>query len=324
MRVTNNSSIDLSLAVWLLYDEYDYIDEPNYISVTRLMNPIRQIVLPARIPKENRTSDVEEYIARALGKSLHDSIEKAWLKGKDLSLALMGYPEAVRERVLVNPTAEQLAATKDPIPVYLEQRIIRDFEGYRIGGKYDMVTDGIVKDNKSTSAFSWLYGSRDDEHQLQMSLYRWIDAGEPTPKINHDYGEINYIFTDWSKMSARTNPNYPQRRVLSKPITLLSLDETENWVRNKIAQYERFKTTPEAQLPECTDEELWRSDPKYQYYSDPSKTDGRSTKNFDNLADANSFCIEKGKGIVITRPGEAKRCGYCPAFDACSQKDKYL
>lgn len=64
----------------------------------------------------------------------------------------------------------------------------------------------------------------------------------------------------------------------------------------------------------CTDEELWRSDPQYKYYTDPTKTSGRST-NFDNLADAHRHLAEKGgKGVIITKPGEPKACAYCPAF----------
>lgn len=35
---------------------------------------------------------------------------------------------------------------------------------------------------------------------------------------------------------------------------------------------------PDEEIPECTDEELWRSPTKYKYYSDPNKTSGRSTK----------------------------------------------
>jgi hypothetical protein len=28
--------------------------------------------------------------------------------------------------------------------------------------------------------------------------------------------------------------------------------------------------------------------------------------------------------VVITKPGEPKRCSYCAAFDICTQKDAYL
>ena len=331
MRITNNTGIALPLAVWLLHDEYDYIDEPNYISVTTLMKPLRHIIIPPRIPAAEATPpDVEEYISRALGHSLHDSIEKSWVKGHKRSLKLLGYSDEVINRVLINPTPEELAATKDPIPVYLEQRGFRPFQGYTIGGKFDMVAEGIVQDNKSTSVNSWLFGSRDADYQLQMSLYRWIDAHRPSVglhrRITEDFGRINFIFTDWSKAQARANPKYP-KRVEEKEIWLLSLEETEEWVRKKLSLIQHYRDTPEHLLPECTDEELWRSAPKYKYFSDPEKAkdpSARSSKNFDDLSEAHRHLAEKAKGTIVTVPGEVKRCDYCPAFDGCTQKDRYF
>jgi hypothetical protein len=323
-HITNQGNISLALAVWLLHDEYDYINEEKYISVTGLMKPLRQIILPNRIPPEKRVLDVQDFIASALGKSIHDSIEKAWIKNPGHKLKSLGIPDHIIERVKVNPTLEEVRASNEVIPIYLEQRTIRDFNGYRIGGKFDMVAEGSVQDNKSTSAFAWVAGTRDDDHILQMSLYRWIDSVQEHRKITEDTGAINYIFTDWSKMMARQNPNYPQKRVETKHLPLMSLQETEAWVANKLRLIEQYSMSPESEIPHCTDEELWRSEPQFKYYADPAKTSGRSTKNFPTLAEANLHMSQAGKGIVITKPGEPKRCGYCSAFEGCTQKDQYL
>lgn len=321
MQITNSTGINLALAVWLLHDEYDYVNEPNYISATRLMKPLRHLVLPSRIKEEDRTADVADYISTALGHSLHDSIEKAWKVGYKNSLKLLGYPDKVIERIRINPSKEDLLEDQEIIPIYLEQRAKRVINGYTIGGKFDMVAEGIVHDNKSTSAYTWLYGGRDEEHQLQGSIYRWLNPD----KITADFIRICYIFTDWQKATAKQNPDYPQSRVATKDIPLLSLEETEKFILGKIALFEKYKDTPESSLPECTDEELWRAPPQYKYYSDPTKTNGRSTKNFDNAADARAFQADKGgKGIVITVVGEPKRCGYCAAYPICTQKDKYI
>lgn len=324
MKITNNSNISLSLAVWLLHDEYDYVNEPNYISVTTLMKPLRHIILPRRIPRELVETDVSDFIARALGHSLHDSIEKSWVKGYKRSLALLGYPEAVIDRVRINPTPEELAAIPNIIPIYLEQRakktVTVNGKTWTVGGKFDMVAEGIVHDNKSTSAYTWVYGGRDEEHQQQGSLYRWLNPD----KITEDFIRINYIFTDWQKSQAKQNPNYPQKRVESKDIVLLSEAEVQRWVEWKLQLVMKYWDAPERDIPNCTDEELWMSDPKFKYYADPAKTSGRSTKNFDSLLEANAFKAEKGnKGIIITVPGEPKRCDYCDAFPLCTQKDKY-
>lgn len=326
-RVTNNSNISLSLAVWLLHDEYDYINEPNYISVTGLMKPLRQIIIPPRIPPQEQIEDVEDHIARQMGHALHHSVEHAWIRGYAQSLRKLGIPESVIEKVRINPTDEEVSSDSTIIPIYLEQRAIRDFEGYRIGGKFDMVAEGHVEDNKSTSAWSWVFGTRDEEHILQGSLYRWIDSVQPKPKITEDFMRINYIFTDWQKMLARSKPDYPQKRVAHKDLKLMSLDETENWVRNKLALIAEHRSTPEFMLPECTDEELWRSEPQYKFYLDPNKTDGRATRNFDDIGEARKYQSEEkgGRGVIITKPGEPKRCElYCNAFNGCTQKDQYF
>lgn len=318
--ITNQSDVSLALAVWLLHDEYDYQSMKNYISATSLLKPIRQIILPSRVNSQDRQIDVTDFIARSLGHSIHDSIERAWVKGYERSLKLLGYPGSVISKVRINPTDEERKADPNIIPVFLEQRAFREFMGFTIGGKFDLVTDGIVQDAKSTSAFTWVYDGKDDDYRLQMSLYRWIDAAQPMPRISEDYGRVNFIFTDWQKSSARTNPKYPQKRVAYKDIPLLTLKETEQWVRHKLTQVMDYKQSPESEIPECTDSELWRSDPAYKYYADPAKTSGRSTKNFDNMADARTFQSEKnGKGIIITVPGEAKRCAYCDAAPVCSQ-----
>jgi hypothetical protein len=286
------------------------------------MKPIRHIVLPSRVSSEDRTPpDVEDFIARAMGHSLHDSIEKAWLKNYSRNLRLLGYPEGVVDRVLINPTDEQLAAKEQPIAIYLEQRAMKRIDGYLIGGKYDMVAEGVVNDYKSTTAFTWVHGTRDDEHALQGSIYRWLNP----EKITEDYIRINYIFTDWQRASAKSNPLYPQRRVMHKDIPLLSIEATEKWILDKLAMVKKYQDLPENQVPECTDAELWRSDPVHKYYSDPTKTTGRSTKNFDELSSARVFMVEKGgKGIIKSIPGEPKRCNYCDAFSVCSQKDRYI
>ena len=324
--ITNTSDISLAVAVWLLHDNYDHISQANYISATSLMKPLRHIVLAPRVDRASRPMDVQDFIPRALGNSIHDSIEAAWTNGHARSLKLMGHPDSVIERIKINPTDAEVRGSNSIIPIYLEQRAFREHKGYTIGGKFDMVTDGQVQDVKSTSAYTWLHGGKDADYQLQMSLYRWIDAAQPLPKITEDYGRINFVFTDWQKVAARSNPKYPQQRVEHKEIPLLSLKDTQHWVEAKLALIQKHLDTPEHELPECSDEELWRSDPVFKYYADPTKTAGKSTKNFNNMNDARVYqSSEKaGKGIIKTVPGSPKRCDYCEAFSICTQKDQYF
>lgn len=324
MPITNNLGISLPIAVWLLHDEYDYISADKYISVTTLMKPLKQIALARRVPASKRVSDVSDYISRALGNAIHHAMEKAWEDPKP-KLKLLGFPDSVIDRVLINPSDVELASTPDAIPIYIEQRAYRDIDGWTVGGKFDMVTEGIVNDTKSTSAYGWVFGTRDDEHIQQGSMYRWIDAAQPNPKITEDFMRVNYVFTDWQKALARQNKDYPQKRVEMKEYPLDSLEVTEGFIKSKLQLIEKFIDAPESDMPRCTDEELWRSAPQYKYYKDPSKTSGRSTRNFDSMADAAAFKQEQGNvGVIITKPGEVKRCGYCAAYEVCQQRREYF
>ena len=252
MKFTNNHNVPLALAVWLVADNYDYQDRPDYISATSLMKPLRQLILSARTIQGSLTSDLADYAARVMGNALHDSIEKAWLNNHQKSLALLGYPQQVIDRILVNPSDELVARTKDAIPIYLEQRAFKKVGKWTVGGKYDMVAEGVVHDNKSTSAYTWMNSDKDQDYIIQGSIYRWLN---PT-KITEDFIRVNFIFTDWSRAQARMDPAYPQAKVQAKELPLLSIEETEAWVVAKLAQIDKYWDAKDADIPECTDFEL--------------------------------------------------------------------
>ena len=320
MKITNEKDIALPMAIWLLNDEYDYVNEKHYISVTTLMRPIKQILLPYRIPKESRMMDVSELIASRMGTALHDSIEKAIVHNTPKALKLLGYPDKIIAKVLVNPTEGQLLEVTDPIVLWTEQRKLKKVGKWTVGGKFDLVAEGTVQDYKSTSAYAWVYGGRDDEHSMQLSFYKWLNPNI----ITNNLGVINYVFTDWMKSTAAQNTKYPPSRLMSKNVPLKEPSEIQAYTEKKLNLLEKLWDAPESAMPDCTNEELWMSESKYKYYSNPAKTDGRSSANFDTLLEANTHKATKGVGIVITTPGEPKRCGYCPAYDVCKQKDRYF
>ena len=315
--ITNKEDIPLTLAVWAVDDDYDYVNQENYISVTQLIKPIKQIILGMRVSDED--TDVSDLINAALGTCIHSGIEKAWKFNYKKNLKSLGYSDELINKIKINPKKEDLKNTD--IPIYIEQRNTIKVDDYTIGGKFDMVADGILHDNKSTSVYTWIYGGRDKDYCLQGSLYKLINKDI----IKEDFIRINYIFTDWQKSAATQNEKYPLNRLVCKDIPLLSLEETKKFVEDKIKQIKLYKDSPEEKLPRCTDEDLWRAEPKYKYYADPTKTSGRSTKNFTSLEEANEYKLAKGnKGIVIVVPGEVKRCIYCRAYNICKQRREYF
>lgn len=324
MKITNEHDVSLALAVWLLYDEYDYVDNPKYLSATTLLKPLKQIVMKHRVDFSNESIDVMDFAQASMGTGLHDSIEKAWKLGHKSALKKLGYPDRVVNAVVINPTKEDFDKNPDLIPVYIERRGTKNLKGWLIGGKFDIVTEGLLQDFKSTSTYSWVAGSRDDEHKMQGSIYRWIH----NDVITEDVIRINYIFTDFVKYMAANNPKYPARRIMHKDIPLLSYERTEAWLNEKLQLIEKYWDAPESEIPECTDEELWRTEPQFKYFSDPAKVDvpgARSTKNFDDMISARKFMAEKGgKGAIKVVEGQVKRCEYCAVAPICKQRERYF
>lgn len=320
MKFSNKASVSLPIAVWLARDTYDYVQDPTYLSATTLLRPVRQIVLSKRVP-EGAVSDISDMIASSMGTAIHDGIEAAWVNNHAESLKALGFDDDLVKRVLVNPTKEELAKTPDAIPVYLEQRAIKEIAGFKIGGKYDFVGEGRVNDFKSTSTYTYQHGTKDDDYALQGSIYRWLN---PTI-ITQDDIAIQFIFTDFSKLRAMTEADkgYPPTKVLEHRVPLLSLDETEAFILNKLQAIKQYMDADEVDIPLCTKKELWQGESVFKYFKNPEGK--RATKNFDNRFDAEQRMLDDGSvGIIKEVVGEAKACLYCPAFAACKQKDALI
>lgn len=316
MQITNELNIPLYLAAWLLQDTYDYVDNPKYLSATTLLKPMKEVILSKRLDSLDLSTDLSSMISRGLGSSLHDAVEKSWTEPKRLenALRLMGYSIddfAINEK---NPG--------NKIPVFLEQRRTKDLLGYKIGGKFDFVFNGMLHDLKTTSAYSWIYNDRDDDYRLQGSIYRWLNPDI----ITEDKIRITFIFTDWQASQARSNPSYPQSRIQIKEIDLLSERETEIWIKQRIALYDKEKDLPEDLITPCSAKEMWFSEPVWKYYgndkADPNTT--RATKNFTDPVEAYKYAADKGKGKIVEFIGEPKKCmQYCSAFLLCKQGQSY-
>ena len=315
-KYANTASVPLSLAVFLASDNYDH--DPNTISATSLIKPLRQIVLSARVPEDVTPVDLVNLVPSRMGSAIHDAIERSWKDNYQIALDHLGYPKKVIEKIRINPKPEELQDGQ--IPIYLEQRAYKQVGKFLISGKYDFIGDGRVEDFKSTSTFTAMNNTNDEKYIWQGSIYRWLNPDI----ITKDEMAIQFIFTDWSKAKAMQDPKYPQQRIQQRILPLKSISETDTFVKRKLAQIEQYWDADEKTIPPCTDADLWRSEPVFKYYKNPEKR-SRSTKNFDNRHDAQLRFIEDGSvGIVVEQPGQVTACKYCPAFAACSQKDALI
>ncbi|ANJ20708.1 hypothetical protein RDp07_gp48 [Roseobacter phage RD-1410Ws-07] len=326
-KITNQHHIDLPIAVWLLQNGYNSgaadAPEGELISVTTLMKPTRRLILERQVDYDKEVMDVSDLTASRMGHALHDSVERAWTEGDwEEAMRRLHYPQSVIDRVKINPDPSLIG--EDDIPIYLEQRRFKEVGGIILTGQMDFGINGAYRDVKSTSTFSYTSGSKDQDYILQGSLYRYI-----MPElIWQDKMRIEFIFTDWAKYRAKVDPNYPQARVAHKEYPLMSIEDTEAWVLDKIRDIKKNAKHVKNQdkMVRCNDKELWRQEDTYKYYANPetAKKGGRATKSFDKLADAQLEMNKRGKGTIVTVPGEVKACEYCPAFPVCEQRKEYF
>lgn len=316
--LTNRFNLPMSMAVFLAADDYDgpQVEEGvKIISATSLLKSTRQVVLGFRLPEETFV-DVSDLISSRMGQAYHTAVEYAWLTNLQKSLESLGYPKRLRDAIVVNP--EPGTDIKNKVPVYLEQRAEKKIAGWVISGKFDLIVDGVLEDVKSTSTYTYEKQTNKDKYSQQGSIYKWLNPD----LITSDHIQINYIFTDWTARYT-TKQGYPPLKIHAQKIPLMSVKETENFIKSKLREIDKYLEADEYQIPLCSDDDLWRSEPKWQYWSNPNNK--QATKNFDSLLEANTYLLSKGnKGVVTKKEGEVKACKYCPVFNLCSQKDSLI
>ena len=317
-QYSNQTNLPLPIAVWLAHDTYDR--EAAGLSATTLMRPTRQVILAKRVPPGEGIVDVSGMIKSRIGTAIHDAIEGAWVNDKlDNTLRNLGISDKMIKRVLVNP--ESIPQGKPVIPVYLEKRSEREVLGVKITGKFDFIADGRVHDFKTTSTFAYTSGNKDEDYIMQGSIYRWLNPDI----ITDDMMSIIFIFSDWNKNRYLSDKeNYPPSQITSRDFLLLPEATVQKYVEHKVNELIACEQLDEADLPLCTDKELWRKEDTFKYYKNPAAT-GRSTKNFDSYREAYQRFIDDGSvGRIDTVKGTVQACLYCPAFSLCSQKDALI
>jgi len=321
MAYTNYHNIPLVLAVWLAADHgYDLKRSSHVISATSLMKPTKSLILGNRVQQadnQEHVVDVRDLLPARLGTAVHTAAEVAWLEHRDTALKELGIPDKIIEKIQLNPDTP----SEDPqFDIYLEQRTSRAVGKWVISGKFDFVENGRVKDIKTTKVYNWIKGSNDEKYRIQGSIYRWLNPDI----ITDDYVDILMIFTDWSPWGAKTDKSYPPGNMLVRTLSLMSLEETERWILNRLAEIDRYLDAHQNDIPACTPTELWMDPPKYAYYKDPKQD--RATKLFNTPQEANTRKAQDGitGSKIVKRDTEPKFCKYCEGRTICLQAEGYI
>lgn len=287
MRYTNKRNFPDFVVEWLESDDYDY--DENTISATTLMQPPKMYALKKQ-NAEDIEIDVEDLIASRYGTAIHDSVEKVNLTG-----------------------CKQ------------EERLKKAVKNKIISGKFDILRELPDKkweliDVKSTSVWTYIYGSRDDDYKKQLSIYRYLANQNGYDVVQT--AKIWMIFTDWSNTKAKQDPDYPQSRIAVKEVDLWADDFTLKYIGDRIALLDEAVDQEQKDMTDCTDEELWASKDTWAIVK---KGGSRALKVHATEADA----MKHLKGgpekplspdyEIVHRKGKVARCKYCSARKFCGQ-----
>ena len=313
-RITNNLGIDEIIATFLASETYTGRKPGKCISATSLLRSTQQQVLGYKaVQDENviEVVDISTLLKSSIGTALHKGIQESWENEPVRTNALknLGVSEKNIERIKVNPE------NPDPndINMYFEKRVEKEFRGWTITGQFDLVVNGTVHDFKSTSTYTYINKTKEKDYALQGSIYRWLNPD----LIKDDVVVIHYIFTDWNKNYALNNPDYPKCPFVTVRYPLLSIQEIETYMTEKLMSLDYYLDHPERDLPQCDNKTLMIDD-VWQYFGTPTAT--RSSKNFTSQAEAYKYLTMKGgKGIIKKKEQTPKGCEYCSCRGICKQ-----
>lgn len=316
--ITNNLGIDNIIATWLASNSYSGRKPGKVISATTLLRSTQQQVLGYKCQNNDNIIeqvDISTLLKSSIGTALHKSIQDTWENKalRENGLLNLGIPVNQIQKIQVNPANPK----PNDYNLYFEKRVEKEFRGWTITGQFDLVVNGDLHDFKSTSTYTYVNKTKEKDYILQGSIYRWLNP----ELITGDFITIHYIFTDWNKNYTLSNPDYPKHPFVSIKLPLMSIQEIETYMSNKIMGIDRYLESGE-DLPECDNKTLM-IDEVWQYFS--SAASQRASKNFDSQIEANAYLLSKGgKGLVKKKQSEPKGCAYCSCRSVCKQYAKFV
>lgn len=263
----------------------DYNNGGTYSATTLLKDP-KEIILTKRHDNEI-VRDVSEQIYALLGTSVHYILEK-----------------------------NQESETQ-----FKEERLYWLFGDDIVSGKFDLydMKEERVYDFKTTSVFTYILGDT-EKYRFQLLVYGLLLRKNGFPC---KYGRIIQIFRDWSRTKAKFDKSYPQMPVntIDFNFTDKDFDEIEADIWKRLNNINKYKGTPDDEIPVCSKENRWATDDKFAVM----KKGRKSALRVLNSRDEAELWMEYNKGDYIEeRPAESRKCmDYCSCCEFCNYWRKH-
>ena len=263
-------------------------------SVTTLLNPVRVVHLARRHPTELRRS-LASQISAFVGSGVH-----------------LNFEESIRSYSIIDPR-------------YMVERTVMDKVCDRIiTGRFDILYDEKhIYDIKTAKTWKVIYDPGMKEWHEQQNIYAHLlrARGCDVHSIN-----IVALYLDWNKSAAFRQDKYPPHPVVEYKLNLWDDAVTRSFLEGKVTGMKEHETTPDDELPECTDDEMWVRDTSYAVMKEGQQ---KAVRVFPELKDA-AESLEKyqlrsdGRYSIQTRPGRRVRCEeFCECNEVCGQWKKW-
>lgn len=182
-----------------------------------------------------------------------------------------------------------------------------------------------LDDYKFTKAEAMLFDA--EENTAQLNLLAWILRKNC---ITVDRVRNVYLFRNWDARKVKEGSNYPTEQIKVVDVPLWDNDRCEAYAIERAKAHIRAESTPDDELPFCTDQERWVRGPKFKVIKlDPKTGERQKVSKFrsesrlacedyieQNATDAKGNPI---KYDLIEVPGLALRCRYCDIAPFCNQ-----
>jgi len=270
-------------------------------SVTTLLNPPRIVHLEKRYG-HLVVPTVKSQIAAFMGSGIHDRAEK--------NLKTMSFFDK---------------------KYMCERTISLDVLGRLITGRFDILYDQKeLWDIKTAKTWKIVFDPELTEWVQQQNIYRYILA---VRGINVESLNILCFYKDWQEGNSLRSSTYPQAPVVAYSLPMWTLEDTENFLRERVQLMVDNEQVEDDDLPECTREERWErfSDgARVKYAVLKSKDSGRAYRVFEHKGEAIA-CAKDAKGIDISkgyleiRYAKRTRCeDWCKTADHCHYFRTYM
>lgn len=189
---------------------------------------------------------------------------------------------------------------------------------FRVSAQVDLFdpATNTISDYKYISVGSLKHGLKED-HRLQLNLQAELIRREG---FKVDKAEVVLLLRDWS--AERAYEGYPEHPVVKQTVPLMTSEEINKWVVDRIIAHESAKVS----LPLCTKEERWQRD-TYAVMKDSNAKRALPGGVHDTKEEAEAFkalTSNAPNAIIQERPGKSIRClRYCPAREVCEQAKQY-